>query len=130
MSRIRRTASVSSGVAFTRCCDGTTAIVPSGDSNSNTTWLAPGAPANNFSSRSSVPSFIEAIETLTRNSSCAAARSAMSAIRRASCSESRVPASSICTLTFNNSGVPGFSVCSCFAKLSGNASNSCTPVMS
>ena len=49
---------------------------------------------------------------------------------RASCSDSRVPASSTCTRTFSSSGAPGFSIASSRAKLSGNASNSCTPVMS
>src|SRR5712664_269885 len=127
--QICRTDSISSAFTVTRCVACSTATEPSGECSSNSTGVGPGEPANSSSSRSSVPSLSDSILSRTRNSGVAL-RSAMSSSLRASCNESRVPASSICTRAFSNNGVPGFSTFSSFAKLSGNASSSCTPVIS
>src|ERR1700730_18265844 len=124
-----RTDSTSSALTVTRCCACSTATEPSGECSSKRTGLGPGEPPNNSASRSSVPSLSDSISSRTRNSR-GAFRSPISSSRRASCSESRVPASSTCTRAVNNNGVPGFSIFSSFAKLSGKAKSSCTPVIS
>src|SRR5882762_4701759 len=127
--QICRTDSISSAFTVTRSCACSTAIEPSGECSSKSTGLGPGEPANNSSNRSSVLSLSDSVSRRTRNSGTAL-RSTMSSRRRASCKERRVPASSICTRAFNSSGVPGLRMFSSFAKLSGKASISCTPVMS
>src|SRR6267142_710466 len=127
--QICRTVSANSDVDLTRCWTSRTATDPSGEHISNTTGHGPGADAKTSSKRSRISSLSACISSRTRNSS-AAALSESSSNRRASCSESRVPASSTCTRTFNRSGFPGFRTCSSRAKHSGNASSSCTPVIS
>src|SRR6267154_2713830 len=127
--QICRTDSIRSAFTVTRSCACSTAIEPSGECSSKSTGVGPGEPANNFSRRSSVLSLSDSVSKRTRNSGTAL-RSTISSSRRASCNERRVPASSICTRAFNSSGVPGLRMFSSFAKLSGNASISCTPVMS
>src|SRR6267378_4841791 len=127
--QICRTDSANSGVDLTRCCACSTATEPSGEHISNTTGHGPGEDANASSKRSRTLSLRVCISSRTRNS-FAVARSGSSSNRRASCSESRVPASSTCTRTFKRSGFPGFRTSSSRAKLSGNASISCTPVIS
>src|SRR6266850_1096534 len=127
--QICRTVSANSGVDLTLCFACSTATQPSGEHISNTTGHGPGEDASTSSRRSRISSLSACISSRTRNSS-AAALSGSSSNRRASCNESRVPASSTCTRTFKRSGVPGFRTCSSRAKLSGNASSSCTPVIS
>src|SRR5713101_2334221 len=127
--QICRTVSANSRVDLTLCFARSTATEPSGEHISNTTGHGPGEDASTSSRRSRMSSLIDCISSRTRNSS-ATALSGSSSNRRASCSESRVPASSTCTRTFKRSGFPGFRTCSSRAKLSGNASISCTPVIS
>src|SRR5712664_3425313 len=81
LPQISRTASTNSGVVFTRCCACSTAIEPSGEHNSNTTWHGPGAAANKSSRRSRASSLSVCISIRTRRS-LETARSGISSSRR------------------------------------------------
>src|SRR5260370_23487871 len=65
--QISRTASTNSGVVFTRCWACSTAMEPSGEHNSNTTWHGPGDAASKSSKRSRASSLSDCISIRTRN---------------------------------------------------------------
>src|SRR4029077_13607421 len=121
-------AEMSSGHVRTRFSACSVAVVPSEAKRSSDTGLDPRYEASTSSRRSSNSSFNSS--SFTRIRRLDAGRSASSPSRAASCKDSRVPASSTCTRALSRRGAPALSICSSRAKLSGKASNSCTPVMS